>query len=288
MRCSALTPGSRWPRTMATWSLSRPPAGRRRAAAARSHRTVRHGWPRSSEAGASGPIGPSRAACSASAFSAPVTMSRSSRAASSVRSPTVSASRGTRSAPPKSAAAAAMVDGSSATRRTPSPGREPGSLKATCASRPGRGRRGRRGGVEHRLVARRLGLRVGGGAVERLAAADRDPGELAVEGGAEAARVVGAEAEVLVEAEHRDVLAGQRAVGGVVAQGGIQAARRVAGGQQHARACARGCGWRPARRRSARHGGRRRGRAATGTPCAQCRARGPAGGKPTDAPSGRH
>ena len=38
-----------------------------------------------------------------------------------------------------------------------------------------------RRGVEHRLVARGLGLGVGGGAVERLAAADRDAGELAIE-----------------------------------------------------------------------------------------------------------
>ena len=38
--------------------------------------------------------------------------------------------RRSRPRPPRS------VDGSSATRRTSSPGREPGSLKATCASRP--------------------------------------------------------------------------------------------------------------------------------------------------------
>jgi hypothetical protein len=96
-----------------------------------------------------------------------------------------------------------------------------------------------RGGVEHGLVARRLGLRVGGGAVERLASADRDPGQLAVEQGAEAARILSAEAEVLVEAEHRHMPAGQRAVGRAVAQGRVEAARRVTGGEQHARARAR-------------------------------------------------
>ena len=86
--------------------------------------------------GRRGPAGPSSISCRASAFSSPVTRTSTSRAASSVRRPTVSASRGTRSAPPKSPAAAAIVDAASATRRTPSPGREPGSLNATCASRP--------------------------------------------------------------------------------------------------------------------------------------------------------
>jgi hypothetical protein len=65
-----------------------------------------------------------------------------------------------------------------------------------------------RGRVEDRLIARRLGHRIDGGAVERLATADRDAGEPAVERGAEAARVLGVEAEVLVEAEHGQVLAG--------------------------------------------------------------------------------
>ena len=168
-------------------------------------------------------------------------MSKSSRAASSVRSPTVSASRGTRSAPPKSAAAAAMVDGSSAHAAHavagPRAGLVEGDVRVAPEAEHGEVDRRR---VEDRLVARGLGVGVGGGAVERLAAADRDAGELAVQVGAEAARVVGAEAEVLVEAEDGHVGAGQRAVGGVGAQRGVQASRGVAGGQQHAqpRACA--------------------------------------------------
>jgi hypothetical protein len=64
-------------------------------------------------------------------------------------------------------------------------------------------------GVEHRLVARRLGLGIGDGAVERLAAPDGDARQLAVERGAEAARVVGAKTEVLVEAQDRHALGGQ-------------------------------------------------------------------------------
>ena len=197
-----------------------------------------HGWWRSSDAGASGPIGPSRAACSAAAFSAPVTMSRTSRAASSVRSPTVSASRGTRSSPPKSAAAAAIVDGCSATRCVPSPGRAPGSLNATCASRP-RPRTARSTGAVSSSAWYRATSASGSAAAPSSASRrpNRDAFELAIEGDAEAARVVGPEPEVLVEAEHRRVLAGQRAIGRVCAQRGVEAARGVARGQQqpHAR-----------------------------------------------------
>ena len=235
MRCSALTPGSRWPRTMATWSLSRPAVGCRRAAAARSHRIVRHGWPRSCEAGAVGRHRPLDRGVQRVGLVGPGHDEQE-------------LARGQQGAQPggqrlaRHALGAAEVgggrgDGRGVERHAPHAVAGPraglveGHVRVAPEAEHGEVDRRR---VEDGLVARGFGVGVGGGAVERLAAADRDTGELAIQVGAEAARVVGAEAEVLVEAEDGHVIAGQRAVGGVAAQGGVQASRGVAGGQQHA------------------------------------------------------
>ena len=91
-----------------------------------------------------------------------------------------------------------------------------------------------RRGVEHRLVTRGLDAGIRGSPVKRVAAADGDARELAIQVRTEAARVMAVESEVLVQSQHRDVVAGQRSVGGVRAQRGIHATRRVARGQQRA------------------------------------------------------
>ena len=94
-------------------------------------------------------------------------------------------------------------------------------------------------GVKDRLVADRLCLGVERGAVEGFAPADAEAGELAVERGAETARVVLPEAKVLIEPEHGHMIGGQRAVGGVVAQRRIEPNRRTPGREEHAHVSAR-------------------------------------------------
>ena len=151
-------------------------------------------------------------------------MSRSSRAASSVRSPTVSASRGTCSAPPNSAAAAAIVDG--VQRHAVHARRRAGARlverDVRVASEAEDGEVDRCG-VEHGLVARGLGL---GSAAAPSSASRRPIGMPASSRSRSARKLRGSSAPSPRYSSSPSTvtwLAGQRPVGGVAAQRGVQA-----------------------------------------------------------------
>ena len=157
-----------------------------------------------------------------------------------MRRPTVSAWAGTRSRPPNSVGrvrARLRMQGDDARAALQARARlVEGDVAVVAEAEDGEvdGRL-----VELPLVAVALGGRIRGRAVETVERADRDAGELTLQVGGEAALVAAPEAAVLVELEHRGLLARQLAADGVCAQRRVDAERRAPGGEEHAQARAR-------------------------------------------------